>query len=140
MTRYMAGTLILLGLFGTHAQAEDDNSTSRDENPPTLDGKLLTLISLSYAAAVYDTQTTFAAFERCRGGCFEANPLMRPFVAHRSSAYAYSMGLTSLSVYGTYRLKKSGSRLWWVPIVATTALHITAGIHNQKVNSPQLLR
>jgi hypothetical protein len=59
---------------------------------------------------------------------------MKPFVSHKASAYAYSMGMTSLSAYGSYRLKKSGSRWWWVPLAATTAVHTVAAIHNQRLS------
>jgi hypothetical protein len=109
---------ILLFLFGGRAQAQD--------------GKLFALTSLTFASAIYDTQTTMKALETC-GACSEANFLMRPFVGSRPSAYAFSMGLTTAATYSTFRLKQDGVKWWWVPMAATIALHVTAGAHNQRI-------
>ena len=136
MARYVLGALILLSLLGAYALAEDAIPQTRDERPPTVDNKLLTLVSLSYASAIYDTRTTMTTLKRCNGRCFEANPLMSPFVGSKASAYSYTMSLTSLSAFATYRLKKSGAKWWWVPMAATSAVHIAAGIHNQAMRAP----
>ena len=138
MARSVLGALILLSLLGAYAHAEDTKPEAGDDRPPTVDNKLLTLISLSYASAIYDTQTTMTTLKQCNGRCFEANPLMSPFVRSKASAYSYTMGLTSLSAFATYRLKKSGARWWWVPLAATSAVHFAAGIHNQAIRSPQI--
>jgi len=136
MARYVLGALILLSLFAGYTLAEDANPETRDERPPTVDNKLLTLVSLSYASAIYDTHTTMTTLKHCNGRCFEANPLMSPFVGSKASAYSYTMSLTSLSAFATYRLKKSGAKWWWVPMAATSAVHIAAGIHNQAMRAP----
>lgn len=136
MTGYVPRIMILLGLLCICAHAQDLETVEKESSPPTVDGKLLTLVSLSYAAALYDMQTTFAALERCHPQCIEANPLMSPFVANRTAGYAFSVGLTSVSTYATYRLKKKGARWWWIPMAASAALHITAGIHNQNIKPP----
>jgi hypothetical protein len=96
------------------------------------DRKLIALTALTYASAVYDTQTTMKALARCPT-CSEGNFLMRPFVGNRGTAYAYSMGLTTAATYSTLKLKQDGVRWWWVPMAATVALHITAGVHNQRI-------
>ena len=138
MARSVLGALILFSLFGASAHAQDAAPDALVDRPPTVDNKLLTLISLSYASAVYDTQTTMTTLRQCNRRCFEANPLMSPFVGSKASAYSATMGLTSLSAFATYRLKKSGARWWWVPLAATSAVHIAAGIHNQAIRPPQI--
>ena len=135
MRKHLIATLILISLVGAHAQGEDLESNPQAERRTTLDGKLLTLISVSYASAIYDTQTTLTTLKQCAVQCFEANPLVRPFTGRNASAYAYTMGLTSVSAFATYRLKKTGARWWWVPLVATSAVHVAAAIHNEKIRS-----
>ena len=130
-------TLILFSLASAYAHAEDLGSSPGAARRTTLDGKLLTLLSVSYASSIYDTQTTVTTLKQCPVQCFEANPLLRPFAGRKSSAYAYTMSLTSVSAFATYRLKKTGSRWWWVPLAATSAVHFAAGIHNQRIRPPQ---
>src|SRR5437016_1552139 len=130
MRRQAAQALLLLGLHGAYVKAQDVQ-----ENPipvkqtvaPTVDSKFLTLTSFSFASALYDAQTTLGTLERCHGLCFEENRFMRPFVGNAASAYAFTMGLTSVSAFATYRLKQKGARWWWVPMAATSILHVTAG-------------
>jgi hypothetical protein len=140
MRMYTVTTLILLGLFAANARGEDVKEAINlveDSKSSTLDYKFLAVASLSYASAIYDTHTTFAALDRCGGRCFEANRLMSPFVANKPTAYAFTSGLTSVSTYATYRLKQRGKRWWWVPMTTTAVLHLVAGIHNQNIRVPQ---
>jgi len=118
-----------------NAQAQEIDPLPKEKPAATLDAKLLTLMSLSYASTLYDTHTTLSALQRCQNRCFEANPLMKPFSGGKYQLTTYAMGLTSASALATYRLKKTGSRWWWVPMAATSAMHIAAGIHNQRVQS-----
>jgi hypothetical protein len=127
MTKNVFG-LIFACLFAVCAEAQQ----TQVEKPLTLDGKLLTLTTLSYASTLYDTRSTLSALDRCATRCVEGNPVMRPFVGTTSSAYAFTLGLTTVTTYGTYRLKKKGVRWWWVPMTASTVLHFAAGVHNQK--------
>jgi hypothetical protein len=101
-------------------------------NAQAEDRKLLTLAALSYASAVYDTQTTLRTLDNC-GTCSEGNFMMRPFVGNRTAAYAFSMGLTTAATYSTFKLRQDGVRWWWIPMAATIALHVTAGAHNQRI-------
>jgi hypothetical protein len=140
MGKYVVATLFLYGLLCACAQAEDVDAIPKEDRSPTLNGKLLTLLSLSYAATLYDTHTTLSALGRCGDRCFEANPLTRPFAGGKYQLTTYAMGLTSVSALATYRLKKTGSRWWWVPVAATSALHIAAGIRNQTIQSQQFPR
>ena len=106
---------------------------AQDENLPTFDRKLITLTSLTYASAVYDAHTTVGALERCGDRCYEANLLMRPFAGSRTSAYTFTIGMTTAATYGAYRLKQKGVRWWWVPMTATMALRFVSGVHNQRI-------
>src|SRR5215510_11797230 len=115
--RLLTAATVLL-LLSSHAHGQDR--------------KLLVLTSFTYASAVYDTETTVSALRRC-GECVEQNPLMRPFVNNRASVYSASVGLTSVTMYATHRLKQEGVRWWWVPMASTMAVHILSGIHNQKL-------
>ena len=137
MKRYVLGALIMFGLSGVAARAEDAgeqiNLVDRNTHSRTLDSTLLALTAASYASAAYDAHTTLSALDHC-AGCFEANRLMRPFVGSRASAYAFTLGLTSVSTYATYSLKRKGVRWWWVPMVTTTALHFAAGLHNRNIS------
>jgi hypothetical protein len=142
VTRYVLGTLILSAFLSVQARAEDPedriNLVDRDARSRTLDNKFWALASLSHAAAGYDVHTTMSALNQCGAGCFEANRLMRPFVGSGPAAYSFTLGLTSVSTYATYRLKQKGVRWWWVPMVTTTMLHVAAGIRNQNIRTQAL--
>jgi hypothetical protein len=118
LTGRILACLVVFLFFSERAQAQDP--------------ALITLTSLTYASALYDTATTMSALDNC-ARCTEGNFLMRPFVGNRGTAYAFSMGLTTAATYSTLRLKQDGVRWWWVPMAATIALHVTAGVHNQRI-------
>jgi hypothetical protein len=143
-TRYAAGIVISLGLLRGQSWAQDTeiptNLVDRNTQSRPLDAQFLALASISYASALYDGQTTVSALRRCSNGCYEANRLMSPFAGNGPKVYAYSVGLTSVSLVATYHLKKKGVRWWWVPMVTTTALHVAAGIHNQNMNRTPVVR
>lgn len=137
MRRHARRALILMVLCAVWSRAEDIKEESKpveDAVRPTLDYKLLTLTSVSVASALYDAQTTIATLQHCYNRCFEANNVLSPFAQNRTSAYAFTMGLTSLSTYATYRLKQRGTRWWWVPMAGTAIMHVAAGLHNQHVS------
>jgi len=125
MTRAI-GVAILTCLFSVVLQAEDSKEK-------VFDAKLASLTALTYASALYDTHTTVAGLARCHDNCYETNYIMRPFVHHQASAYAFSMAATSAAVYGAYRLRERHTRWWWVPMAATAIIHIGCGIQNQHI-------
>ena len=143
-TMCVTGIVISLGLLGGQASAEEPqvptNLVDKKTQSQPLDAHFLTLASISYASAVYDSQTTISALKRCSNECFEANRLARPFTSSDAKIYAFSVGLTSVSLAATYHLKKRGVRWWWVPMVTTTALHVAAGMHNQKMGRAPAVR
>jgi hypothetical protein len=136
--------VISLGLLRGQAWAQDAevpiNLVEKNTQSRPLDAQFLALASISYASAVYDARTTVSALRRCSNECYEANRLARPFTSSEPKVYAFSVGLTSASLFATYHLKKRGVRWWWVPMVTTTALHVAAGIHNQNINRAPAVR
>lgn len=91
-----------------------------------------TLTAGAHAAAVYDMETTIRALRRCPS-CYEANPVMRPLMDSRSSAYAAGLGLSAVSAYGSFKLKERGSRWWWAPLAGQIGLHVVLGIRNSRL-------
>ena len=133
MTRRVLALLFFLFSFSMFVHAQDETTSptlSLEKKLVTFDKKLVTLTSLTYASAIYDAHTTVSALERCHT-CYEGNLLMRPFANSRPSAYAFTLGMTSVAAYGGYKLKQKGVRWWWVPMTATMALRLVSGVHNQ---------
>ena len=112
-------TLVLtVGLFSTSAGAED---------------KLFWALSTgAQAATIYDIETSLRVFDRCTT-CYEANPIMRPFIGSRSTAYTTGLGLSSLGSFGSYKLKEKGVRWWWLPLVGQIGMHTVLGIRNSRM-------
>jgi hypothetical protein len=110
--------ILILVLFSTVAHAQD---------------KLFwTLATATEAATLYDLHTTQTALQRCQS-CYEANPIMKPFVGSRAAALTAGLGLSAGSIYGAFKLKKKGFRYWWVPLAAPIAVHTAAGISNTRI-------
>lgn len=87
------------------------------------------LSSLSIGTTTFDLQTTSTALKRC-STCKEANPLMH--FKSKPLTYTVSLGLTSGVIYGSARLKRDGSKWWWVPLVVSSVVHGVAGVSNQR--------
>src|SRR5262245_53362988 len=86
----IAIALLLVAVTATTVRAED---------------KLFwTLAAGTQVAAIYDLQTTRSVFRRCPS-CSEANPIMRPFAPSPPAAFGAALGLSGVSVYGSYQLK-----------------------------------
>ncbi len=80
---------------------------------------------------VFDVEATFVALNKCGVNCKEYNPILRPLVqSGRPAVYvvegAIDVGLIALS----YKLKKNGNKLWWLPPVVVGAVHGVAGGFN----------
>ena len=91
-----------------------------------------TLAAGTQAATVFDLQTTRSALQRCPS-CYEGNPIIKPFVLSPPAAFGAAMSLSAGSIYGAYKLKKKGVRVWWVPLAAPIAVHTIAGINNSRI-------
>jgi len=113
--RQRRNAIVLMILMATSLQAEDK--------------VFWTLVAGTQAATVYDLQTTRSLLQQC-ASCSEANPIMRPVVGSLPAAYSTALGLNAASIYGSLKLKKKGSRWWWVPLAIPIAAHTAAGISN----------
>ena len=70
-------------------------------------------------SSYFDIDSTMDALERCRKqnlNCTEANPILKPFVGDRQTAYLAMAGLDALQIYLNYRTYKEGptQTKWWV--------------------------
>lgn len=88
------------------------------------------LVALLGGSSVFDAETTFRGLDR---GYSEVNPLMRPVVeAGRVPTYLTLGGLGALTSIASNELRKRGTPVWWVPLVAGTLGHTVAGLLNQR--------
>ena len=83
-----------------------------------VDKKFLALTGVATALTVMDFEMT----QHCLGNrtCVESDPLMP---ASRAGMYASSLPVNAALYYWSYRWKKQGKRLWWVPTAAAIASH-----------------
>lgn len=83
-----------------------------------VDKKFLALTGVATVLTVMDFEMT----QHCLGNrtCRESDPLMP---ASRAGMYASSAPVNAALYYWSYRWKKQGKRLWWVPTVAAIASH-----------------
>lgn len=83
-----------------------------------------------YLASEFDAATTYHALQTCRGGCYEANPMVRPFA--RNPGVFVVLGASAYSVnYLANRLQESGHRRWATVFrVLVIGVHAGAGIQN----------
>lgn len=109
------------------------NSTAYAEDGAASKEKLFwTLAAGVQAATIYDVNTTIRTLDRCVT-CYEANPIMKPFVRNTTAAYGAGLGLSAVSIYGSRKLKEKGSRWWWVPLVGQIGVHTALGIRNSQI-------
>jgi hypothetical protein len=83
---------------------------------------LYLLNGLELGMAALDVETS----HRCivTHHCAEANPLMPSNLA---GAMSVTFSLSAFSVFTSYRLKKQGSKMWWISPMVGTVAH-TAGL------------
>ena len=83
-----------------------------------VDKKFLALTGVASALTVMDFEMT----QHCLGNrtCVESDPLMP---GSRAGMYASSVPVNAALYYWSYRWKKQGKRLWWVPTAAAIASH-----------------
>lgn len=81
-----------------------------------------------YLAAEFDAATTYHALQNCRTGCYEANPLVRPF-AHNPGIFV-ALGVSAYAVnYFAGRLKAHGHAKWATALqVIAIGSHAGAGV------------
>lgn len=83
-----------------------------------------------YLASEFDAATTFHALQTCRNGCYEANPMVRPFA--KNPGVFFVLGVSAYSVnYLANRLQESGHHRWATVFrVLVIGVHTGAGIQN----------
>lgn len=83
-----------------------------------VDKKFLALTGVATALTVMDFEMT----QHCLGNrtCVESDPLMP---TSRAGMYASSLPVNAALYYWSYRWKKQGKRLWWVPTAVAIASH-----------------
>lgn len=97
------------------------------------DKKFYTLMFGLQASTMLDIESSYHTLKNCPAGftCREGNPLLRPFVqAGRPAVYAFTTGTNALAVLSSYKLKKNGSRFWWVPMTVYTGIHAYCAVRN----------
>ena len=124
MKKAISLTLTLL-LFSATAHAQESETGNKDK-------LFWTLAAGAQAATIYDVNTTLRVLDRC-ATCYEANPIMRPFVRNTTAAYGAGMSLSAVGIYGSRRLKEKGSRWWWVPMIGQIGVHTILGIRNSQI-------
>ena len=101
--------------------------------PKVVDKKFYALMLGLQASTMLDLESSYYVLNNCPRGftCHESNPLLRPFVsAGRPAAYAFTTGTNALAVLSSYKLRKKGSRFWWVPMTVYTGIHTFAAVKN----------
>ena len=97
------------------------------------DKKFYSLMVGLQVSTMLDIESSYHLLKNCPPGytCREGNPLLRPFVhAGHPAAYAFTMGTNAMAVLSSYKLKKKGSRFWWVPMTAYIGIHTFCSIRN----------
>jgi hypothetical protein len=85
--------------------------------------KLTKLGAGVYHASEFDAAATYHLLQNCRNGCYEANPMVRPF-ARNPSVFVVAGARAYTVNYFARRLKNRGHHRW------ATALRILAiGVH-----------
>ncbi len=109
----------------------------RDEKK-VADAKFLALMMAVQVSTVVDIESTFHTIGQCPPGytCREGNPLLRPFIqSGRPAVYAFTTGINGLVMWHSYRMKKRGSRWWWVGPAIQIGVHTWAAVHNYRTAS-----
>jgi hypothetical protein len=88
------------------------------ERKKVVDKKFLILTGIATGLTIADFEMT----QRCLGKrtCVESDPLMP---TSRAGMYASSAPVNAALYYWSYRWKKQGKKLWWLPTVAAIASH-----------------
>lgn len=82
------------------------------------------------ASATADGVTTRQSLAR---GGRETNPVARVFTGSVPTIAAFEAGTSLLTIYGSHRLKKAGSKKWWVPLAIGIGAHLVGTTMNRRV-------
>ena len=91
--------------------------------------RVVKLSTAVYLAAEFDAATTYQALHSCSNGCYEANPLVRPFA--RNPGIFVALGASAYAVnYFSGRLKAHGHPRWAMALrLVAIGTHAGAGAH-----------
>ena len=93
-------------------------------------GTKLTKLDLAvYLASEFDAATTYHLLQTCGSGCYEANPMVRPFA--RNSGIFVMAGASAYAVnYFAHRLKNRSHPRWAKALrIIAIGAHAYAGAH-----------
>ncbi len=90
-----------------------------ETKPRTADRNYWLLTGVAVGLTVADIELT----QHClhQGTCHEGNPLVP--TTNRAKLYPLQLGLTAAQSYLAYRLKRKGSKAWWLPQLSLSASH-----------------
>lgn len=95
------------------------------------DKKFLFTSYFLVGTTVFDVETTFACMNKSGVKCKEGNDLLGPlFNSGRPAVYTVEGAVDVGLITWSYKLKKSGNKLWWLPPLAFGAVHGLEGGFN----------
>lgn len=102
---------------------------ARAVKKPHLLIKVTKLDAAVYLASEFDAATTYHLLQNCGSGCYESNPMVRPF-AHNSGIFVMT-GASAYAVnYFAHRLKNGGHPRWAKALrIFAIGVHTFAGAH-----------
>ena len=130
------------------AHQPDERSTNDDEKRKSVtkpfaqkpeaekkvfDKRFYLLMTGLQVSTMLDIESSYHTLKHCPPGyiCREGNPLLRPFVRlGHPAVYAFTTATNALAVTSSYRLKKKGSRFWWVPMATYLSIYIFCSVRN----------
>jgi hypothetical protein len=91
--------------------------------------KLTKLDAAVYLASEFDAATTYHLLQNCGSGCYEANPVVRPFA--RNAGIFVMAGASAYAVnYFAHRLKNQSHPRWAKALrIVAIGVHTFAGAH-----------
>jgi len=89
--------------------------------------RVVKLSTAVYLAAEFDAATTYYALHHCSNGCYEANPMVRPFA--RNPSVFVALGASAYAAnYFANKLKDHGHPRWATALrLAAIGTHAGAG-------------
>lgn len=81
------------------------------------------------ASTIIDYRSTFYVLNSCKM-CYEANPVLRWTTSSQPRMYLVGAAINTGIAVGMWKMKKDGSKVWWIPAVVGTTLHLIAAKHN----------
>ncbi len=111
------------------------SSVAWAQAPPNkiADKKFIFMSTFLIGTTIFDSESTFAALDKCNNTCKEGNTLMRPFInSGRPATYAVQGTIDTGLIVWSYKMKKDGNKLWWLLPVVSGAAHTVAGGFNMR--------